>query len=47
MPTLIEDASMAVFLVGLGLGLVRLRKWGIAYEISAEAEGGEYERKSP
>jgi hypothetical protein len=24
-----------------------LRKWGIAYEISAEAEGGEYERESP
>lgn len=35
---LLEDSSVGVFLVGLGLGLVYLRKWGIAQAIGAEDE---------
>ena len=44
--TVIEDASVCVFLVGLGLSLVYLRKWGIAHAINAEAEEDEYESES-
>lgn len=40
--TILEDASVGVFLVGLGMGLVYLRKWGIA-----EALGGEEEDRVP
>ena len=36
--TVMEDASIAVFLVGLTLGLVYLRKWGIAHALGAEDE---------
>lgn len=36
--TVMEDASVVVFLVGLGLGLVYLRKWGIAHALGAEDE---------
>ncbi|HWG20231.1 MAG TPA: hypothetical protein VG225_06845 [Terracidiphilus sp.] len=36
--TVMEDASVGVFLVGLGLGLVYLRKWGIAQALGAEDE---------
>jgi hypothetical protein len=35
--SLIEDSSVGVFLVGLGLGLVYLEKWG-----SARAQASEY-----
>jgi len=34
--TLFEDSSVAVFVLGLGLGLVYLRKWGIAQALGAE-----------
>jgi hypothetical protein len=34
--TLMEDTSVGVFLVGLTLGLVYLRKWGIAHALGAE-----------
>ncbi len=33
---LIEYSSVVVFLAGLGMGLVYLRKWGIARAIEAE-----------
>jgi hypothetical protein len=33
---LLEYSSVAVFLIGLGMGLVYLRKWGIARAIEAE-----------
>jgi hypothetical protein len=33
-----EYTSVGVFVVGLGLGLVYLHKWGIAYAISAEED---------
>ncbi|HEY3707562.1 MAG TPA: hypothetical protein VGL22_21045 [Terracidiphilus sp.] len=36
MLTLVEDCSVGVFLIGLGTGLVYLRKWGIAQALSAE-----------
>jgi hypothetical protein len=36
--TLMEDASVGVFLVGLTLGLVYLRKWGIAHALGADDE---------
>lgn len=36
--TLMEDTSVGVFVVGLGLGLVYLRKWGIAQALGAEEE---------
>lgn len=36
--TVMEDASVGVFLVGLTLGLVYLRKWGIAHALGAEEE---------
>jgi hypothetical protein len=36
--TLMEDASVGVFVVGLVLGLVYLRKWGIAHALSGEDE---------
>lgn len=36
--TLLEDSSVAVFLVGLVLGLVYLRKWGIVHALSADDE---------
>ncbi len=45
--TVIEDTSMCVFLVGLGLSLVYLRKWGIAQTINADAEEDEYQSESP
>jgi len=34
--SLIEDSSIGVFLVGLGLGLVYLEKWGSARALAAE-----------
>jgi hypothetical protein len=34
--TLMEDTSVGVFLVGLTLGLVYLRKWGIVHALGAE-----------
>lgn len=33
-----EDTSIAVFLIGLGLGLLYLRKWGIARAIGGQEE---------
>lgn len=36
-----EEASVCVFLLGLGLGLVYLRKWGIDQALSSEAEDEE------
>lgn len=36
--TLMEDVSVGVFLVGLTLGLVYLRKWGIAHALGADDE---------
>jgi len=36
--TVMEDASLGVFLVGLTLGLVYLRKWGMAHALGAEDE---------
>jgi hypothetical protein len=45
--TAVEDTSVGVFLVGLSLGLVHMRKWGIVHAISPEAEEDEYERESP
>ena len=42
--TVIEVTSVGVFLVGLGLGFVYLRKWGIAQAISSEED--EYESES-
>ena len=32
---IIEDTSVSVFLIGLGLGMVYLRKWGIPKAIGA------------
>jgi hypothetical protein len=43
MLTAMEYTSIGVFLVGLSLGLVHMRKWGIAHAISAEVEEDEYE----
>lgn len=42
--TMLEDVSVGVFLVGLGMGLVYLRKWGIAEALGAEEEDGVPER---
>jgi hypothetical protein len=42
--TIMEDTSVGVFLIGLGLGLVYLRKWGIANAISGETDDYEMER---
>ena len=36
--TLLEDSSVGVFLVGLTMGLVYLRKWGIAQALTGEDE---------
>lgn len=36
--TVLEGASVAVFVVGLGMGLVYLRKWGIAQALGAEED---------
>lgn len=36
--TLMEDTSVGVFIVGLGLGLVYLRKWGIQQALGAEED---------
>jgi hypothetical protein len=36
--TVMEDTSILVFLVGLALGLVYLRKWGIAHALGADDE---------
>lgn len=36
-----QDASVGIFLVGLGLGLVHMRKWGIAQALA----GGEDEEE--
>ena len=43
--TIMEDTSAGVFLIGLGLGLVYLRKWGIANALSGERD--EYEMERP
>jgi hypothetical protein len=37
--SLIEDSSVGVFLVGLGLGLVYLEKWGSSRAHTSEEEG--------
>jgi|SRR5215472_3156772 len=42
--TLLEDSSVVVFLVGLGTGLVYLRKWGIAQALGSEDEEKAAER---
>ena len=42
--TILEDGSVAIFLVGLGTGLVYLRKWGIAQALSSEDEEKAAER---
>lgn len=34
--TVMEDSSLGVFVVGMGLGLVYLRKWGIAHALGAD-----------
>jgi hypothetical protein len=39
--SLIEDSSVGVFLVGLGLGLVYLEKWGSSRTRESEEEDGE------
>jgi hypothetical protein len=36
--TILEDGSVVVFLIGLGAGLVYLRKWGIAQALAGEEE---------
>jgi hypothetical protein len=36
--TILEDASVVVFLIGLGFGVVYLRKWGIAQALAGEDE---------
>lgn len=36
--TLLEDVSVGIFVIGLGMGLVYLRKWGIAQALGAEEE---------
>jgi hypothetical protein len=36
--TILEDSSVGVFLLGLTLGLVYLRKWGIAQALTGEDE---------
>jgi hypothetical protein len=36
--TVMEDTSVGVFVVGLTLGLVYLRKWGIVQALGAEEE---------
>ncbi len=36
--TILEDSSVVVFLVGLGLGVVYLRKWGLAQALAGEDE---------
>ena len=36
---LIEYSSTAVFLIGLGMSLVYLRRWGIAYALAGEEDG--------
>jgi hypothetical protein len=36
--SVMEFTSVGVFVVGLGLGLVYLRKWGVAYAISSEED---------
>ncbi len=36
--TMMEDTSVGVFVVGLTLGMVYLRKWGIAQALGAEEE---------
>ncbi|HEY2857944.1 MAG TPA: hypothetical protein VGJ21_05975 [Terracidiphilus sp.] len=36
--TMLEDVSVAVFVTGLGMGLVYLRKWGIAQALGAEED---------
>ena len=43
--SVLEDTSVGVFLVGLSLGLVYLRQWGLAYAISAEED--EYAEDAP
>lgn len=35
---ILEYSSVAVFVIGLGLGLVYLRKWGLAAALNAEDE---------
>ena len=36
--TILEDASVVIFLIGLGTGLVYLRKWGIAQALAGEED---------
>lgn len=43
--TAIEHASTAFFVVGIGLGLVYLRRWGVAYALSAKDD--EYAQDAP
>jgi len=42
---IMEDISVGVFLVGLGLGLVYLRIWGVSNAIGGEED--EYEAQRP
>lgn len=39
--TLLEDCSIAVFLVGLGLGVVHLHKWGMAEVLLGNDDQGD------
>jgi hypothetical protein len=43
--SVMEYSSVGVFVVGLGLGLVYLRQWGISAAISAEED--EYAEDAP
>ncbi len=43
--TIMEDTSVSVFLVGLGLGLVYLRIWGTSNAINANED--EYDVQRP
>jgi hypothetical protein len=36
--SIFEDSSVVVFLIGLGTGLVYLRKWGIVQALGAEED---------
>jgi hypothetical protein len=36
--TMLEDVSVGIFVIGLGMGLVYLRKWGIAQALGAEED---------
>jgi hypothetical protein len=36
--SLLEDGSVVVFLIGLGFGLVYLRRWGISQALAGEED---------